>query len=103
MMCGCASAHSLHLSHALSSAARDSLLLMYWGCAGLGGGPVQGGHDFDSIAEFMSRFGVTSMDDSADKILGVINTQVTGKGGGGLTKQAGWPQSSACTTESCSS
>lgn len=70
-----------------SSAARNVLLLMYCSCAG-GVGAVQGGQDFSSIADFMSRFGVTSMDDSADKMMGVINTQVTtGKGGGGPTKQ----------------
>jgi hypothetical protein len=42
------------------------------GCAGV----VQGGQDFSSIADFMSRFGVTSMDDSAHKILSVVNKQV---------------------------
>lgn len=38
---------------------------------------LQGGKSFTSIADFMSeRFGVASMQESADKIMQVINTQV---------------------------
>lgn len=53
---------------------------------------MQGGQDFSSIADFMSRFGVTSMDDSADKMMAQLTQVTTGKGGGGPTKQAVWPR-----------
>lgn len=36
----------------------------------------KGGKSFSDIAEFMSRFGVTDMQQSADKVLEVINSQV---------------------------
>lgn len=37
---------------------------------------LQGGKDWDSMAEFMSRFGVADMQQSADKVLHVIRNQV---------------------------
>jgi hypothetical protein len=41
---------------------------------------LQGGKDWDSMAEFMSRFGVADMQQSADKVLQVIREQVGWQG-----------------------
>lgn len=37
---------------------------------------LQGGKSFSSIADFMARFGVGDMQQSAEKVLDVINSQV---------------------------
>ena len=41
---------------------------------------LQGGKDWDSMAEFMSRYGVADMQQSADKVLQVIRNQVGWQG-----------------------
>lgn len=43
---------------------------------------MQGGKDFSSMADFLARFGVSSMEQSAEKILEVITTQVGVPAGG---------------------